>query len=306
MDEAVALFWRVRYVADQIHTAGGRSETARGVLRGLVRYGARTVPQLAFARSVTRQHIQEVVDGLIADGLVQRAVNPAHARSPLIQPTRKGLTVVAALDAAGRAHDGRDQQEDAGLTRRARHHDPRPACDARGFRIDHLDELIDRLSQRRGLARHRGMQPRMQQPAVMVPAAMQALMALHAASTSGGVARTTSTLIHLRASQINGCSYCVDMHARELHHAGESDQRIWAVAAWRDATFFTDAERAALALTEAVTRLADREDAVSDALWAEVAAHYDEAGIASLLLSIAGVNVWNRLNVATRQRIPVR
>ncbi len=99
VDEAVALSWRVRYVADQIHTAGGRSETARGVLRGLVRYGARTVPQLAFARSVTRQHTQAVVDGLIADGLAQRVANPAHARSYLIEPTRRGVAVVAALDA---------------------------------------------------------------------------------------------------------------------------------------------------------------------------------------------------------------
>lgn len=100
VDEAVALFWRVRYVADQIHTAGGRSETARGVLRGLVRYGARTVPQLAFARSVTRQHTQEVVNGLIADGLVVRVANPAHRRSYLIEPTKRGLAVVAALDVA--------------------------------------------------------------------------------------------------------------------------------------------------------------------------------------------------------------
>jgi len=100
VDEAVALFWRVRYVADQIHTTGGRSETARGVLRGLVRYGARTVPQLAFARSVTRQHTQEVVDGLLADGFVRRAPNPAHARSWLIAPTARGVAAVAALDAA--------------------------------------------------------------------------------------------------------------------------------------------------------------------------------------------------------------
>ena len=100
VDEAVALFWRVRYVADQIHTTGGRSETARGVLRGLVRYGARTVPQLAFARSVTRQHTQEVVDGLLADGLVRRVANPAHARSYLIEPTARGVAAVAALDAA--------------------------------------------------------------------------------------------------------------------------------------------------------------------------------------------------------------
>ncbi len=99
VDEAVALSWRVRYVADQIHGAGGRSETARGVLRGLVRYGARTVPQLAFARSVTRQHTQEVVDGLIADGLVARQPNPEHRRSYLIVPTARGIEVVAALDA---------------------------------------------------------------------------------------------------------------------------------------------------------------------------------------------------------------
>lgn len=100
VDEAVALFWRVRYVADQIHTAGGRSETARGVLRGLVRYGARTVPQLALARSVSRQHTQEVVDDLRADGLVRRVANPAHARSWLVEPTAKGVAVVAALDAS--------------------------------------------------------------------------------------------------------------------------------------------------------------------------------------------------------------
>ncbi len=100
VDEAVALFWRVRYVADQIHTTGGRSETARGVLRGLVRYGARTVPQLAFARSVTRQHTQEVVDTLLADGFVRRVPNPAHVRSWLITPTARGVAAVAALDAA--------------------------------------------------------------------------------------------------------------------------------------------------------------------------------------------------------------
>ncbi|MFT3695612.1 MAG: helix-turn-helix domain-containing protein [Kofleriaceae bacterium] len=102
LDEAVALFWRVRYVADQIHTTGGRSETARGVLRGLVRYGSRTVPQLAFARSVTRQHIQEVVNELLADGLVRRIPNPAHKRSYLIEATRQGTAAVDALDAADR------------------------------------------------------------------------------------------------------------------------------------------------------------------------------------------------------------
>jgi len=146
----------------------------------------------------------------------------------------------------------------------------------------------------------------MQQPVLMIPAAMQAMMALHAASSGGGVPKTTLFMVTLRASQINGCSVCVDMHARELKQAGEPDHRIWAVAAWRDAPFFSDAERAALALTESVTRIADHEDPVPDAIWNDAAKHYDEAGLASLVLTIAAINVWNRLNVATRQLIPAR
>ena len=106
----------------------------------------------------------------------------------------------------------------------------------------------------------------------------------------------TRELVHLRASQINGCSVCVDMHARELKKAGETDERLFAVAAWRDAPYFTDAERAALALTEAVTRLGDRADPVPDDVWDEAARHYDEQALAALILSIAQINVWNRLN----------
>jgi AhpD family alkylhydroperoxidase len=108
-------------------------------------------------------------------------------------------------------------------------------------------------------------------------------------------------MVHLRASQINGCSVCVDMHARELKHVNESDDRIFAVAAWRDAPYFTDAERAALALTEAVTRLSDRENPVPDDVYAEAAKHFDEKAMAALLLQISLINVWNRLNVAVRQ-----
>lgn len=96
------------------------------------------------------------------------------------------------------------------------------------------------------------------------------------------------------------------LRTRELEQAGEPDHRVFAIAAWRDAPFYSDAERAALALTEAVTRLADREDPVPDAIWNEAANHYDEAGLASLLLAIASINVWNRLNVPTRQLIPAR
>jgi AhpD family alkylhydroperoxidase len=108
-------------------------------------------------------------------------------------------------------------------------------------------------------------------------------------------------LVHLRASQINGCSVCVDMHSRELKAKGESDERIWAVGAWRETPFFTEAERAALELTEAVTRLSDRPDPVPDDVWTEATKHFEETELAGLLLAIASINVWNRLNAATRQ-----
>jgi AhpD family alkylhydroperoxidase len=144
------------------------------------------------------------------------------------------------------------------------------------------------------------MQARITNIATLVPEALKALRALNAATEHGGVPERTVGLVHLRASQINGCSVCVDMHARMMRKA-ETDERLFAVAAWRDAPYFTDAERAALALTEAVTRLSDREDPVPDAVWNEAARHYDEKALASLILSIASINVWNRLNVSTRQ-----
>ncbi len=145
------------------------------------------------------------------------------------------------------------------------------------------------------------MQARMSNPVMIVPEAMQALHALAKTAEKGGVPARTRDLITLRASQINGCSVCVDMHARDLKNAGETDERLFAVSAWRDAPYFTDAERAALALAEAVTRLSDRADPVPDEIWNEAARHYDEPALASLLLSIASINVWNRLNVATKQ-----
>lgn len=145
------------------------------------------------------------------------------------------------------------------------------------------------------------MQARMINPVMVLPDAMKALLALGKAAQSGTVPVTTHKLIHLRVSQINGCSLCVDMHARELKEAGEKDERIWGVGAWRESPYFSDAERAALALAECVTRLADRPDAVPDAVWDDAADHYDEKELSSLLLSIAAINVWNRLNVATRQ-----
>ena len=145
------------------------------------------------------------------------------------------------------------------------------------------------------------MQTRMTSPVFVIPAAMKGLYAYSTSADGHGVPATTIHLVHLRASQINGCSVCVEMHANDLKKAGETDERIFAVAAWRDAPYFTDAERAALALTEAVTRIADQPDPVPDALWDEVARHYDEQGLAALLIAISAINVWNRLNVATRQ-----
>jgi AhpD family alkylhydroperoxidase len=145
------------------------------------------------------------------------------------------------------------------------------------------------------------LQPRLQNPALTVPGALQALQELATAARHAGVPDATLYLIELRASQINGCAVCVDLHSRELRAAGEPDERIFTVAAWREAPYFTDAERAALALTEAVTRLADRPDPVSDEVWHEATLHFDESQLAALVVSIAAINAFNRLNAATRQ-----
>jgi AhpD family alkylhydroperoxidase len=145
------------------------------------------------------------------------------------------------------------------------------------------------------------MQARMSNPATIIPDAVQGIQTLIKATRQGGVPQTTLELVHLRASQINGCSYCVDSGARSAKKAGETDERIFAVAAWREAPYFTDAERAALALTEAATRLADRSDQVPDEIWEETARHYDEKGLAALLLMIGLTNLFNRLNAPIKQ-----
>ena len=146
------------------------------------------------------------------------------------------------------------------------------------------------------------MQARMNNPALLNPDAMKALGALNEAAKKGNIPVTFHELLCLRASQINGCSVCIDGHWRIAKKAGETDERLFAVAAWRDTPYFTAAERAALALTEAMTRLSDREDPVPDKIWDELIRHYDEADIASLLLTISTINVWNRLNIATKQQ----
>jgi AhpD family alkylhydroperoxidase len=145
------------------------------------------------------------------------------------------------------------------------------------------------------------MQARMTHPVFVVPAAMKALTAYSHAAEGLGVSNETLEMVHLRASQINGCSVCAEMHSTALRKEGMSDERLFTIAAWRDTTYFTDAERAALALTESVTRVADKGDPVSDEVWAEAARHYDEQGLSALLIAITSINVWNRLNAATRQ-----
>jgi AhpD family alkylhydroperoxidase len=145
------------------------------------------------------------------------------------------------------------------------------------------------------------LQARMSHPAFAVPGAFDALQALTKAIDKVGISPKLLELISLRASQINGCGVCAVQHPRIARKLGETDDRLFALAAWRDAPYFSDAERAALALTEAATRMSDRPDPVPDEIWNEAARHYDEAELAALVLAIASINVWNRLNVTTRQ-----
>jgi AhpD family alkylhydroperoxidase len=146
------------------------------------------------------------------------------------------------------------------------------------------------------------MSKRMTNPAMILPDAMKGIGTLTKAITSAGLDNETLEIVGLRASQINGCSPCVYGHATNLRKAGVSEDKIAAVAAWRHAPFFTDAEVAALKLTEAVTRLADRSDEpVPDALWDEVADHFDEKGLSALILTIAVLNFFNRINTTIRE-----
>jgi AhpD family alkylhydroperoxidase len=145
------------------------------------------------------------------------------------------------------------------------------------------------------------MQARIENPVMSVPGALKAVQGLGASASTAGIPESTLYMVELRASQINGCSVCVDIHSRELEQAGETSERIHAVAAWREAPYFSDAERAALALTEAGTRLADNPDAVPDEVWDEAARHYSEPQLAALVIAIATINAYNRVNAITRQ-----
>ncbi|MEV0667951.1 carboxymuconolactone decarboxylase family protein [Actinomadura luteofluorescens] len=145
------------------------------------------------------------------------------------------------------------------------------------------------------------MQSRMKNPAMVLSGAMQPIQELFKAVHSGGVPEETLELVHLRVSQINGCSACVDAGAKTARKAGVTDERLATVAAWREAPYFTEEERAALALAEAATRLADRADAVGDDVWDAAATYFDEKELAAIVLMIGVTNLFNRLNAATRQ-----
>lgn len=144
-------------------------------------------------------------------------------------------------------------------------------------------------------------QSRMKHPALVLSKVFPALMQVDKATHEADLPVATKELVHLRASQINGCSACVEHHAHALRKAGESDERIISVAAWRHTPYYTEAERAALAFAEAVTRLADREDAVSDATWDEVSKHYDERALSALIVQIGLINAVNRMNASVAQ-----
>lgn len=145
------------------------------------------------------------------------------------------------------------------------------------------------------------MQARIENPAEILPETLSPVLGLVKAIGKAGLPEITLELVGLRVSQINGCTFCVDGHVRNARKAGESDERLFAVSAWHDAPYFTDAERAALALAEHSTRLSDRFDPVPDAIWDEAARHFSEKELAGLVLAIGLTNLFNRINVTTKQ-----
>ena len=142
---------------------------------------------------------------------------------------------------------------------------------------------------------------RMKNPADVLPEAVRPLQTLYGIVQASGVPSKTLDLVHLRASQINGCAFCIESGVTHAKQAGETDERLHAVAAWRESPHFDEAEGAALGLAEAATRLADNPDSVSDAIWEAAAKHYDEKKLGGLVLWISLTNLFNRVNVTTRQ-----
>ncbi|MEV7991424.1 carboxymuconolactone decarboxylase family protein [Streptomyces sp. NPDC086077] len=146
------------------------------------------------------------------------------------------------------------------------------------------------------------MQARMTNPAYVLPGALKGIGTLFQAIGESGLDQEVAELVGLRVSQINGCAACVHGHVNNLRKAGVSEERIASVAAWRHAPFHSDAERAALTLAETVTRLADRsEEPVPDALWDEIADHFDEKEVSALILTVALTNMFNRINATIKE-----
>jgi AhpD family alkylhydroperoxidase len=146
------------------------------------------------------------------------------------------------------------------------------------------------------------MEARMKNPAFVLSETMQGIRGIFKGIYQGGAPQELLEIVALRASQINGCSACVHSHVHNLKKSGESDERVGNVAAWREAPFYSDIERAALELTEAVTRIADRPgDAVPDAVWDEVAGHFDEKQLSAIILTIGITNFFNRINATIKE-----
>jgi len=141
----------------------------------------------------------------------------------------------------------------------------------------------------------------MKSPVFTMAGTRDSLLAIKKAIDAIDMPRATLELVHARVGQINGCSVCVDMHCRALKKLGESDNRIFMIAAWRECPYYSEAERAALTLAECATRLCDRQNAVPDEVWKEASRHWSEVQLGALLMSIALANFWNRLNVPTQQ-----
>jgi len=141
------------------------------------------------------------------------------------------------------------------------------------------------------------MQPRIN-VAKVAPAAHKAVLGMETYLHQSGLEAPLRNLIYLRASQINGCAYCIDMHWKDLRAGGETEQRLYGLDAWDESPYYTDRERAALAWTEAVTRVSDGH--VPDEVYERVRPHFNEKELADLTLAIAAINVWNRLNIALR------
>ena len=144
------------------------------------------------------------------------------------------------------------------------------------------------------------MEARMKNPA-MVLDAMPAIQGLYKAMYSSGIDPRMLELVHLRASQINGCSACVSSGVEQAKKQGETDERLHQVVAWRESDLFTEEERSALTLAEAATRLADRPDAVTDEIWDAVGDYFDERQLSAIILMIATTNFFNRINVSIRE-----